>query len=267
MVKNRRLLLLTGLFLIGTLVVVFTQSASAGALQQSQPTSTPNAQGQIIYVVQEGDTCTRIFLLTGIPIEQLIALNNLGEDCNVFPSQELILALVEPTTATPIGPTQTPTMGPPTPTPFDGNAEVCIVLYEDLDGNQKRSENEFYLGGGVISISNRIGTFSETKETPGGDPELVDPVCFEDVPEGEYNLSMGVPEGFNPTTSMNFALTVTAGDTIVVDFGAQPGSQAPADEAPADGAGRSPLLLAIGLFFLAGGAALAFFFIRARQGS
>ena len=55
------------------------------------------------YTVQEGDTCTRIFLLTGVPIDQIIALNNLDDDCNVFPEQELLLGIVEVSTATPIG--------------------------------------------------------------------------------------------------------------------------------------------------------------------
>jgi len=76
---------------------------------------------------------------------------------------------------------------------------------------------------------------------------------------------MGISEGYNPTTSMNYALKVNAGDTIVVDFGAQPSSRV-IDDDPSAGGNRSPLLLAIGLFLLAGGAGLAFFFIRSRQG-
>jgi hypothetical protein len=138
---------------------------------------------------------------------------------------------------------------------------VCVTLFEDLDGNQRRASNEMYLGGGVISISNRVGTFSETKETVGGDPALVDLTCFDDVPEGEYNLSMGIPDGYNPTTSMNYALSVTAGDTIVVDFSAQPTTQITAAEVAPE-AQRSPLFLVIGLLLVAGGAVLAIFFIR-----
>ncbi len=262
-------LLITVLILLGSMLIILPNPVNAGTLAQSSyATPTPNADGQIIYEVQEGDNCSRVFLLTGVSIDQIIALNNLEADCNIFPGQQLILATVEPATPTPEGPTPTPTQGPPTPTPFEGNGTVCIVLYEDLDGNQKRSEEEFYLAGGVISISNRSGTYSETRDTVGGDPALVEPICFEEVPEGEYNLSMGIPEGYNPTTSMNYALTVTAGDTIVVDFGAQPGSQINATEDVPNngqGGGRSPLLLVVGLFMLAGGAALAFFFMRSRQ--
>lgn len=260
-------LLMMALLVLGTVLLHTYGGVQARALQQgAYQTPTPNEEGQIIYTVQEGDTCTRIFLLTGVSIDEIIALNDLGPACEVFPGQQLLLAQVDPVTPTPEGPVPTETPGPPTPTPFEGAAQICVALFEDLDGNQKRSPNEFYLGGGVISINNRIGTFSETKETVGGDPAVVGPVCFEDVPEGEYNLSMGIPEGYNPTTSMNYTLMVTPGDTVVVDFGAQPSTQMPNDVV-VTGGGRSPLLLAIGLFLLAGGAGLAFFFIRSQMQS
>lgn len=266
MKKQSLILILFSLLLMGTLLAG-TPSLIKGSVvaQSSFQTATPNADGQILYTVQEGDSCTRIFLLTGVSIEQIIQLNNLDADCSLTPSQQLILGTVAPATATPEGPLPTPTIGPPTATPFNGNAELCVVLYEDLDGNQKRSEDEFYLAGGVVSVNNRTGTFSETRETVGGDPEIVDPVCLQDVPEGEYNLSMGIPDGFNPTTSLNYALTLTAGDTVVIDFGAQPSSAVAPGDVEDGGGNRSPLLLAIGLFMLAGGAGLAFFFIRSRQ--
>jgi hypothetical protein len=270
---KKQILLLTLSLLLLTAILLFAapQLVNAGTLPQSSySTPTPNADGQIIYTVQEGDSCTRIFLLTGVSIDQIIALNALDEDCSVFPSQQLILATVAPPTATPEGPTPTPTYAPPTPTPFAGNAKVCVVLYEDLDGNQKRSDTEFYMAGGVVSMNNRSGTFSQTLETISGDPaELTvdDLPCFTDVPEGEYNLSMGIPDGYNATTSLNYPLDVTAGDTVIVDFGAQPNSTVSATETPVQGGNRSPLLLVVGLFMLAGGAALAFFFIRSRQNS
>ena len=263
--KLRKLTQIIILVLAG---LIFTLAAfqvdARPAAQASYQTPTPNTDGQIIYTVQEGDSCTRIYLLTGVPIDQIIALNNLTAECVLTPGQQLVIAMVDPATATPEGPAETPTPGPPTPTAFAGNADVCIVLFEDLDGNQMRTESELYLPGGVVSISNRAGTFSETLETVGGDPALVEPACFENVPEGDYNLSMGIPEGYIATTSLNVPLEVTAGDTIVIDFGAQPSSQAPEPVSPTQGGGRSPLLLAVGILLLAGGAGLAFFFIRAR---
>ena len=271
MKKHILLLTLSLLFLTAIFLFAAPKMVNAGTLPQSSySTPTPNSDGQIVYTVQEGDSCTRISLLTFASIDQIIALNGLDQECNLTPGQQLVLATVAPATATPEGPTPTPTYSPPTPTPFAGNAKVCVVLFEDLDGNQKRSDTEFYMSGGVVSINNRSGTFSQTLETISGDPALFtvdDLPCFADVPEGEYNLSMGIPDGYNATTSLNYPLNVTAGDTVIVDFGAQPNSAVSATETPAQGGTRSPLLLVIGLFMLAGGAGLAFFFIRSRQNS
>jgi hypothetical protein len=267
--KNKRHLLTSSLLcLLLAVAFLLAKPASANSpYQATYNTPTPNVNGQIIYTVQEGDNCTIIFLKTGVSIDELIAINDLGSECDVYAGQELILATVEPATATLEAPLNTPTPGAPTPTPSEGSGEVCVVLFEDLDGNQMRAESEFYLSGGVISINNRAGSYSETEETAGGDPTLVDPVCFEGVPEGEYNLSMGIPDGYIATTSLNYALTVTAGDSIVIDFGAQPSEQLNNGGQTSVNGDRSPLLLAIGLFLLAGGAGLAFFFIRSRQES
>ncbi|MFW5713054.1 MAG: LysM peptidoglycan-binding domain-containing protein [Brevefilum sp.] len=264
--KNTRTLVQSlTIILTGFVLFLGALNVEARSLSQaSYQTATPNNDGQIFYTVQEGDSCTRIFLLTGVPIDQIIELNDLTSECLLTPGQQLVIATVEPATPTPEGPAPTPTPGPPTPTPFEGNAEVCVVLFEDLDGNQMRAESEFYLEDGVVSINNRAGTFSETIETVGGDPAIVEPVCFENVPEGDYNLSMGIPNGYVATTSLNLPLEVTAGDTIVIDFGAQPSSQPPEPVGPIQRAGRSPLLLVIGILFLAGGAVLTFFFIRSR---
>lgn len=262
------LFLLISLSLVGSVFLFAPQPARAGTLSQaSYQTPTPNADGQILYTVQEGDSCTRIFLLTGVSIDQLIALNDLGAECSIFEGQQLLIATAAPATATLEGQQVSPTPGPPTPTPFSGNGELCVVLFEDLDGNQMRAETEFYLAGGVISVNNRVGTYSETMETVGGDPALVEPACLQEIPEGIYNLSMGIPEGYIATTNLNLTLEVSAGDTVVVDFGAQPSSEMVNPPEPEEGSGRSPLLLVIGILLLAGGGAFTFFFIRSRTNS
>jgi len=269
--KNKKIALTSFvLILFAIVVLLYAKPASAGTVSQATySTPTPNADGQIIYTVQDGETCTVIFLKTGVSIEEISTLNNLGADCEIYAGQPLILGTVAPATATLEAPIQTSTPSGPTPTPFEGTGEVCVVLFEDLDGNQMRAESELYLSGGVISVNNRAGSYSETKESIVDDPATlnVEMACFEDVPEGEYNLSMGIPDGYIATTSLNYALEVTPGDTVVIDFGAQPSSQFNSEDEADVSANRSPLLLAIGLFLLAGGAGLAFFFIRSRQTS
>jgi hypothetical protein len=251
-------------------VMLVIEPVEAGVqFQSSFQTPTPNAEGQIIYTVKSGDTCFSIYLLfqNRVPIEDIVAQNGLDEECTLQPGQQLVITTVELPTAMPEGMQPTATLSQPTPTPLPGSGEICVALYEDLDGNQMRSETEFYLAGGVASLSNRSGTYSETLDTVGGDPELTDLVCFEDIPEGDYNVSMGIPDGFNPTTSLNMAIEVGAGDTIVIDFAAQPSSTSEASETPVESGGRSPLLLAVGVILLAGATGLAYFFIRSRTQS
>ena len=60
---------------------VNSQPASAQAVYQ---TPTPDAEGRIYYTVEEGDTCTRVFLLTNVAIDDIIRLNGLTEDCNLI---------------------------------------------------------------------------------------------------------------------------------------------------------------------------------------
>lgn len=262
------LALLLAFFSIAICLAMGPEAVQADSSSQAiYQTPTPNADGEIIYTVREGDTCTSIYLKfqNRVPIEQIIAQNGLDSDCTLTVSQQLIIDVVEPPSDTETGSAPTATLDMPAPTPFDGNGELCVVLFEDLDGNQMRSETELYLAGGVVSVNDRAGTYSETRETIGGDPELVDIICFEDVLEGEYNLSMGIPDGYFATTALNITLFVAAGDTVVVDFGAQPASPGSDPEVIDGGGGRSPLLLVIGILFLAGGAGLTYFFIRFRR--
>jgi len=252
------------ILLAGALFILPQKYSTNVQAQATYKTSTPGADGRIIYVVQEGDNCTRVFLLTGVEISQLIALNGLDADCAIFPGDELILGIVESPNLTETASTS-PTPGDtlPSSTPPPGIAEVCIVLFNDVDGNSMRTEDEPYLGGGAVSINNRSGTISLTGKTIGGDPELVDPLCFWEVPEGEYNISVAIPDGFNPTTSMNYALTLQAGDQVTLDFGAQTSSNVISSDEPSGG--RSPLLGIAGLLIFLGGLGLGYYTLRSRK--
>lgn len=233
--------------------------------QATYQTPTPGTDGRILYTVQEGDTCTRIFLLTGVEISQLISLNSLDAACTIYPGDSLVLGIVDvqlqtdtpESTAMPVDETPLPTASP-------GYAEVCIVLFDDADGNGMLIEPEFFLEGGAVSINNRSGTVSLTGLTVGGDPELVAPLCFEEVPEGEYNITLAVPEGFNATTMTNYALTINAGDNVTIDFGAQT-SENVSPSGNNNGSGRSPILGIAGGLILVGGLGLGIYMWRARK--
>ncbi len=271
---NKRIFALWSILSLAILLVVGYMlfpgiTAYSANAQSTYQTPTPGADGRILYTVQEGDNCTRIFLLTGVDIATIISLNSLDEACTIYPGDKLVLGIVEPPqeTETTIAPVETEVTPVPTPVPGFGN--VCIVLFDDLDGTGMRTEDESFLAGGAVNINNRLGTVSLSGTTPGGNPDLddtVEPLCFKEVPEGEYNVSVAIPDGYNATTTTNFALTVNPGDDITIDFGAQTASNLPAEEAAAGG-GRSVLLGVAGGLFLVGGIGLGIFMLRSRKNS
>ena len=247
--------LLMVMLLVNSLMAVNTVS---GAIVYLTPT--PDARGRIVYVVQEGDSCISIALINGIPLEDLRLLNNKESDnCVVYPGEELLLAIIEEPTPLPDAPTATPIF--PTPTPFEGYVEICIHLYEDVNGNSVRDDEitEPLLGNGAASITDPLKLESWTGQTVANEE-----LCFEELPAGEFNISIAVPEGYNSTTNNSSVVNMKAGDTTIVNFGAQQGSQMIGEEdngttnTTNDG-GRNPLLALVGGLMLVGGGGLGLY--------
>jgi LysM repeat protein len=258
----------TGLLVICLLGLVFL-SASPGRPVLAAPlpqapiyTPTPGADGRIIYIVKANDTLLSISLLTGVPVDQLRTLNNLSGD-TIFEGQQLLLGLAGPPEAgfTP-GPTPTPTSVLPTPSPRPGNGNLCVLLFDDQNGDSIRQEEEPSIPGGAVSVSNRSGSTSLTENTAAGTEHY----CFQEIPEGDYNISVAVPEGYNATTATNAGISLKAGDEAYLDFGAQPNSVTLAEAPVPSGTGRSPILGILGGLLLLGGIGLAIFASRLLKG-
>ena len=250
------------LLLLGWLALPSLTSASYPAQLTPFPTPTPGADGRIIYIVQPGDTLIRISLISGVPIEELRGLNKLTGD-NIIVGQELLLGLGGPTIETPTpGPSPTPTQEIPTPTPLPGIGIICVLLYDDVNGDALRQETEIAIPGGAISLSERSGKAAFTAESRSGS----DPVCFNDLPEGEYTISVAIPGGYNPTTINTITLKLNAGDETYLDFGAQKNSQSLAEEPAPVGSSSSPLLGIVGVVFLLAGMLLGLFGTRILRG-
>jgi LysM repeat protein len=250
--------LITEVLLSGLAVPV----RAAPALQVPIYTPTPGPDGRIIYIVKTNDTLLSISLLTGVPLDKLKSLNNLTSDTIVV-GQPLLLGLAGPAemTITP-GPTPTPTIALPTPSPKPGTATLCIILFNDQNGDSIRQETEPSIPNGAISVTNRSGSVSLTATTPSGS----DPTCFEKILEGDYNVSVAIPAGYNPTTVTNFAITFKGGDTTYLDFGAQANAETLASAPTPSGSGRSPILGILGGLLLLIGLGLAIFAGRLLKG-
>ena len=236
--------------------------AHAAPAMQQFLTPTPGADGRIIYVVQPGDNCFRVAALNGITVDQLRQLNSkLDENCTLIAGQELLIGIVSlegtptPGLGSALG---TPTV---TPTPLSGTTEVCILLFEDTNGNALREETEPAVAGGAVSLTEINGEYSAAQDTIiPTDPEAYQGICFSDIPEGNYNITVGIPDNYNPTMDLDYSLDVNAGDRAFVDFGIQ-SRDVVADPGAAGerSSGTSPLLGIIGGLFLLGGAALGYY--------
>ncbi|GAB4469868.1 MAG: hypothetical protein Kow0088_02270 [Anaerolineales bacterium] len=250
------------LLMAGWLAIPPLTSASYPAQLTPFPTPTPGPDGRIIYIVQPGDTLIRISLISGVPIEELRGLNKLTGD-NIVVGQELLLGLGGPTISTPTpGPSPTPTPEIPTPTPLPGTGIICVLLYEDVNGDALRQETENAIPAGAISLSERSGKASFTAETRSGS----DPVCFNDLPEGNYTISVAIPAGYNPTTINTITIDLNAGDETYLDFGAQKSSETLANEPTSTESASSPLLGIVGAIFLLAGIMLGLFGTRILRG-
>lgn len=230
------------------------------------PTPTPGADGRIIYIVKTGDSLWRISAVSGIPMEELRALNNLGANDVIAPGQELLLGLGGPADSAPtIGPRPTATSALPTPTPGTGTGTLCVLLFEDINGDSFRQETELSLPGGAINVNDRLGNVSFTADTPSGglsenlfpEPEELGFVCFDTLEKGEYNVTVASPEGYNATTRLNYTVMLNPGEEILLDFGAQPNSEVLARKTAPVGSQQKPVLGLIGGFLVLVGTGLA----------
>jgi len=258
--KNRRFFIIILLVIPVLLFGMLLPAGASPSAQQPVSTPTPGPDGRIVYIVQPGDSCFRVTAISGITLDQLRALNpQLDDNCTLIVGTELVLGLAGPAPAStaPGGPV--PTTIPPTitPTPPVGATDICVLLYEDANGNALREETELGIEGGAVSVSNTAGTYSRQDTTVSEiDPDTEEPIqtCFNDVPEGEYNISVAVPDNYNPTMEMTFSFFVKAGDRAFIDFGAQ--SKTVTLEGEEEPRSRSPLLGIFGIFLLLGGMGL-----------
>ncbi|MCB0119912.1 MAG: LysM peptidoglycan-binding domain-containing protein [Anaerolineales bacterium] len=250
------LLVLVGLLLFG----LWLPAGAAPNLQQEIPTPTPGEDGRIIYVVQPGDNCFRVAAINKITVEQLRQLNSkLDENCTLVEGQELLIGVVSVATATaPVNVAPgTPTV---TPTPLSGLTEVCVLLFEDSNGNAMREETEPAISGGAVSVTENNGKYSASLDTVvPADPTVYQGVCFTDIPEGTYNITVGIPDNYNPTMALSYSLEVKAGDRAFVDFGAQ-SKDVVVDPGAEDNSGGGSMVLGIfGGLLLLGGAGLGYY--------
>ena len=247
------------------LVAVFAPVGPAQAQTPQPPipigTPTPDAEGHIYYVVAAGDNCTRIALLNNIPLDQLMSLNKLtAEECTALAvGQKLLLATVTVPTAANT-PAISPTPSGPAVTPPAGYGTICVYLFDDANGNAVADAGEGPVGGAAISLTDIQGAVALNGQTTADGQ----PTCFDNLPEGQYNVTLGLPQGYNPTTQVNYGLSLKAGDRALVDFGAQRSSEA-STTGQSSPRGISPVMAILGGVLLVAGVGLGVYAGRGMQ--
>lgn len=234
--------------------LLIIMAAVLPATGQAILTPTPDPDGNIFYIIRDNDSCLSISLTMGIDLQTLRELNNLDEQCSLIAGTRLLLGRYETPTPTP-GPSPTPTPITPTPTPYLGYGQLCISLFEDINGNGIVDETEYPLTGGAVSVTKRTGTDNFTGLT-----DVSQAICFPEVPEGDYNISVAPPADYNPTTNMNYPLTVRAGDNTRINFGAQKSAALDEAETHVETGNKNPILAAAGAALILGGLLVFFIF-------
>jgi hypothetical protein len=241
---------------------------AAAPVAQGFQTATPQPDGRILYIVVDGDSCSGVAFKHGISVAQLRQFNTrLDENCTLTIGQQLIvgLAILNGSTAGPAPTLPSPTV---TATPVSGTTEVCVLLFNDMNGDALRQETEFGIDGGAVSLTNLNGSYSHTENTTAAtDPDTAEPIraCFVDVPAGEYSISVAVPDQYNATMLLSYTLTVKAGDRASIDFGAQSKAVTVSETTDEQGGGRSSVLGIFGILLLLGGAGLGYYAYRSSQ--
>ena len=79
-----------------------------------------------------------------------------------------------------------------------------------------------------------------------------DPVCFNDIPEGTYSISIAIPDGYNPTSNQNVTVQLKAGDVSHINFSAQVSGHTQAQQEQNATSGSILIAVIGGIIVLAG---------------
>jgi hypothetical protein len=230
---------------ISLLFLLCLQSSYTQAAPLAQytypPTPTPGPDGRILYIATENDSVWAIAARYNIDINEFRSLNPQIKNDIIIPGDAYLLGYAGPSNPTAIpGIIPTQPVYTPTPTPLPGWGVLCVLLYDDVNGDSMRQETEASIPGGEISVSNRLGSVSLTAETPSGGiattiqnptPQERGYTCFDQLQQGDYLISVAAPDGYNRTTILNKTLFLEAGQTTEIAFGAQANSETEAQNA------------------------------------
>ncbi len=199
---------------------MFTVSAASAYLRNA-----PSAQAPATYSVFAG----QVFAITGRNSDNswmqldypraakgtwiLASLGKVSGDLTTIPviKPTVIVTPTETVPATSVPPTVTPSATDP--------CEICVLLYNDGNGDGRLDSNENALAGGRLTLlDTATGGVLHTYTSTSGESQGH---CFTNLPPAAYTVAAAPPPGYNATSEGSLLLQAQPGQHYDLTFGAQ----------------------------------------------
>jgi hypothetical protein len=182
---------------------------------QVDPTSTPDPEGNIYYVLQPNDSLWSIAARSGISLQELLDLNEIEEDAVVNPGDQILIGRVTPA-ATPTFDIPTPTLPPPLPTETQVplRTAICMTAFDDINRDGTQDAGELLLTGVAFTVFNDQIVVANYI-TDG----VSEPYCLEALEAGTYHVTRSITPNEVLTTQGDWAMTLTEGNELNLAFG------------------------------------------------
>jgi LysM repeat protein len=202
--------------------------------------------GRITHIVKAGDTLFAIALQYGVPVDQIMALNDLKADSRLPLGRELIIALPAPKPVSADAPPGNPFGA--TGATGSGRGAVCVQAFVDSKADGRRLADETgSISGALFTVLNAQG------ETVGAQTLAVsaDTQCFTDLPATTYRVIAEPPPGYLAAQQQRWSISLPSDAVVNIQFALKP------DQAKQAGLPLDVLIIVLILIGLAviGGAA------------
>jgi len=184
----------------------------------SRGTPAPGA-GRITHIVKPGDTLFALALQYGVPVDQIMSLNNLTPESRIAIGRELIIALPPPRPLNTGAGTAPELPFPSVGAVSSGRGTICVRTFLDNDGNGLLLADEppLLAAGAHIVLLDLQGT--RVKEQTLSDQ--ASHMCFSDLSAETYRVLADPPPGYLATLQDHWAVSLPGDATIEVLFGAR----------------------------------------------